>query len=85
MRTAQGSNSKLGGIVPEPPGTLGVVSSAGTSSAYRLHISKEEELHLLNRQLYSPWVKKSGAESEREISLQPHQVCDAVRGLDLHI
>lgn len=36
-------------------------------------------------ELYCPWAKNSGAKSEREISLLPHQVCDAVRGLDLHI
>lgn len=32
-----------------------------------------------------PGQKNSGAKFEKEISLLPHQVCDAVRGLDLHI
>lgn len=32
-----------------------------------------------------PGQKNSGAKPEREISLLPHQVCDALRGLHLHI
>lgn len=32
-----------------------------------------------------PGQKTSGTKSERDISLLRHQVCDAVRGLDLHI
>lgn len=32
-----------------------------------------------------PGQKNSAAKSEREISLLLHQVCDAVRGVDLHM
>lgn len=77
------SESKSWAFRAKPPGGLRVVSSAAVNSPWNFPSLRSSSAKGMNSAV--PGQKNSAAKSEREISLLLHQVCDAVRGVDLHM